>query len=105
VVGEVARHDAFQPFSLFGYALVQTVPHLLFYLCEFGPHTFAHGLTLEQELAAVAFRADMREPQEVKSSQPSRFRARSVGFRVTSERDQAGLLRVQFQLKLCQSYP
>jgi len=105
VVGEVARHDAFQPFSLFGYALMQAVPHLLFYLCEFGPHTFAHGLPLEQELAAVAFRADMREPQEVESSQPPCPRVRSVRLRVTSERDQAGFLRVQFQPKLCQPFP
>jgi hypothetical protein len=112
MVGEVARHDAFQPLSLFGYALVQAVAHLLADLREFGSHAFAHGLPLELELAAPAFRADMRKPslacsvaQEVEGSQPSRFHVRPIHLRVSSEWDQAGLLRVQFQLKLCQPYP
>ena len=105
VVGEVARHDAFQPLSLFGYALVQAVSHLLFDLRELGPHTFAHGLPLEQEFAAVTFRADMREAQEVKSFRPSCFRVRSIRFRISAERDRAGFPRVQFQFELCQPGP
>jgi len=105
MVGEVARHDAFQLLSLLGYALVQTVPHLLFDLREFGPHAFAHGLPLELELAAPAFRADMREAEEVKSSQPLCPCVRPIRLRVSSERDQTGFLRVQFQFKLCQPGP
>ncbi len=105
VVGEVACHDAFQPSPLFGYALVQAMPHLLLDLREFGPHPFAHGLPLEQELAAVALRADVREAQEVKRSQPSWFRIRPIRFCVPSERDQAGFPRVQFQFKRRQPLP
>ncbi len=86
-------------------ALVQTVPHLLLDLRELGPHPFAHGLPLEQELAAVALRADMREAQEVKRSQPSWFRIRPIRFRVPSEPDQAGFLRVQPQFKRRQPPP
>src|SRR5271154_7209102 len=102
MVGEVARHDAFQPLSLFGYALVQAVPHLIPYLRELGLHPFAHGLPLELERAAPAFRADMRGAQEVESSQPHCRPVRPIRLRVSSEWDQAGFLRVPFQFKLCQ---
>jgi hypothetical protein len=56
VAGDVARHDAFQPFALFGDALVPAVPHPLLDLREFGPHAFSHDLPPEQEFAAVALR-------------------------------------------------
>ncbi len=81
---------------------IQAVPHLLFHLREFGLHAFAHGLPLEQEFAAVAFRADMREAQEVKSFHPSCCHVWMVCFRISAERDRAGFLRVQFQSGLCQ---
>jgi hypothetical protein len=56
----------------------------------FGPHTFTHGLPLEQEFAAVAFRADMREAEEVESFRRSYFCVGPARFRISAERDQTG---------------
>ena len=105
VVGEVARDDAFQPFPLFGDALVQAVPHLLLDLREFGSHAFAHGLPLEQELAAVALRTDVRKAQEVKRFPCAPLRVHPVRLRVSAERDQAGFLRMQLQREHRQPFP
>src|SRR5262249_9216763 len=58
VVREVSDRDLPQPFPLFGYRLMSTLPQLLLDLLEFRPHAVASGLPVDQELTLTRFSAD-----------------------------------------------
>src|ERR1700730_2540977 len=104
VVVEVSLHDRPKPLSGLRYGGVHPNPELLFECFQLRPHSLARRLATHREIALPGSPTTVGQPQKVERPRfPSPFPLPIV-FRFSPERDQPGLLRMQFQTELPQPF-
>src|ERR1700676_2449481 len=101
----MSSHHGRQPLPLFGDGQMPAPLELVVDLSQLRPQPFRDGDTLEPELPALALPADVREAQEIERLRLPDAPCRPSLGGITSELDQPGLVRVQFQIELRESLP
>ncbi len=103
-VSDMPAHHRLQPFANFRNRVMHTPPQADLHLLQLGLHTLANRLPKHHEPSPLRLSADMREAEEVEGLRLAQTSALPVGRRMASERDQARLFRVQFQLELLHAF-
>ena len=105
VVAEISSHHLLEPLALLGDGLMSASLQFASELMQLGRHSLLHRPSLHPELSTSVGPAYMRKPQEVEGLRcphPGRF---STAGREAAKGDQAGLVGMQLQRKLLQSFP
>src|SRR5260370_24096387 len=106
VIGSVALHHTPQPFPDFRQRLMHPLPKRGLHLFQLGEESLSDGFAQHEELAVLpGLSAYVREPQEVKRLRFALSPLLSVYGRKPPKLNQAGLVRMKFQLELLQSFP
>ena len=106
VIVEVALNHTPQPFPDFRQRLMHPLPKRDLHLFQLGEESLSDGFAQHEELAVLpGLSTYMREPPEVKRLRLAFAPLLTVYGRKPPKLNQAGLVRMKFQLKLLQSFP